>query len=46
MQDMDGTFAGAQSGQTVLDRIAGDHGGLPGRLGQRQSGREPGRERR
>ena len=43
---MDGTLAGAEPGQAMRHRIGGQHGGLPGRFGQRQPRREPGRERR
>jgi len=42
---MDRTFAGAETGQAVGHRLAGHLGRLPGRLGQRQAGREPGGER-
>jgi hypothetical protein len=33
VQDVDGTFAAAEPGQAVLDRLPGYHGGLAGRLG-------------
>src|SRR6185437_11500388 len=45
VQDVDGTFTAAEPGQAVLDRLASYHGGLAGRLGQRQPGTQPGRER-
>ena len=44
MQDVDGTFAAAKPGQAVLDRLAGYHGRLAGRLGQRQPRPQPGRQ--
>jgi hypothetical protein len=46
VQDVDGTLAGADPGQAMLDRLAGYHGGPAGRLGQRHPGPEAGRERR
>jgi 3-oxoacyl-[acyl-carrier protein] reductase len=44
VQDVDGTFAAAKPGQAVLDRLAGYHGRLAGRLGQRQPRAQPGRQ--
>jgi len=45
VQDVDGSFAAAKPGQAVLDRLAGYHGRLAGRVGQRQSRAQPGRNR-
>ena len=43
---MHGAVAAPDPGQAVRDRVAGDLGGLAGRVGQRQPGRQAGRQRR
>ncbi len=45
MQHVHGAVAAAERGQPVRDRVAGQLGGLPGRLGQRQPGGQAGRQR-
>jgi len=45
VQDVNRAVAAAEAGEPMRHRITRDAGGLPGRFGQREPEREPGRER-